>query len=266
MFIIARTIECSADIITVRELQREETLSTLQRLRAKQCRAFFPHSCRLIESALGGCKKKQRIPLDTPCAFFLPFSMHNLSMNVPGLLARATRHRHAEFLVSDERYVRVCTRGYVYMYSCIRVWVACRFFFPLPQPRNITLHGRDAFSNRWWPTTALFFPSLTPSRVCFPRFFRFFTGAPIIRLSAFASVSYSFSTDRGRPLSLTTLPPPLVSTLFHLIKGHKLPARPPYDDGGKKRGREKKRTVRKLLVSLFPRGFPRRRTLSGMKS
>lgn len=182
-------------------------------------------------------------------------------MNVPGLLARAARHRHAEFLVSDERYVRVCTREYVYIYSCLG---CLSFFFPLPQPRNITLHGRDAFSNRWWPTTALFFPSLTPSRVCFPRFFSLFYRCTHYPPFCFR-IGILFIFHGPWPATLPSFPP-LVSTLFHLIKGHKLPARPPYDDGGKKRGREKKRTVRKLLVSLFPRGFPRRRALSGMKS
>lgn len=162
-------------------------------------------------------------------------------------------------------YARVC----VCVCLCTFIYLGCLpFFFSHYRSPGITLHERDAFSNRWWPMAALFSLSHPSARLFSPGFFfpLFFTGAPIIHHSAFASVSYSFSTDRGRPLSPTAL----ASTLFHLIKGHKLPARPPYDsgDGGKKKRKGKKEDILSTNCSsrFFPRGFPRRRTLSGMKS
>lgn len=154
-----------------------------------------------------------------------------------------TCHHYAEFLVSDERCLNVYARVsvYVFVYSCI--WVAC-FFFPTTATPGVSPSTEGMlFLTGGGPHGRAFFP-LSPLRASvFPAFFSlFFTGAPIIRRSAFASVSYSFSTDRGRPLLLTAP----ASTLFHLIKGHKLP----YDDGGKKRGKEKKRTYCPQIARL----------------
>lgn len=150
-------------------------------------------------------KKKNTVAHLAPRArSFFPFSLYNLSVNVPGLCWHVS-HVTVPQNISCRVYILeyVCVRVLVYTHICI--WAACRFFFyHRPTAPSITLHGRDAFSNRWWPTAALFSLSRPSSGICFPRFFSlFFTGAPIIRCSAFASVSYSFSTDRGRPLSST---------------------------------------------------------------
>lgn len=188
-------------------------------------------------------KKKQRGSLDILCAFFLPFSVYNLSMEQRSWhVPRATATQNFSCRMSDaSTCIRACTR------TCVRVFVylgCLPFFFPTTTTPGVSPStGGMLFLTGGGPRPR-FFPSLTPPRVCFPRFFSrfFFTGAPIIRRSAFASVSYSFSTDRGRSL----LPTAPASTLFHLIKGHKLP----YDDGGKKRGKEKKRTYCPQIARL----------------
>jgi len=173
-------------------------------------------------------------------------------MNVSGLLARATRHRHTEFLAADERRVCVCVCvcTSVYIYMCVLYIRESRlpcFFSHYRSPEVSPSMGGMLFLTGGSPRPR-FFSFLTSPRICFPCFFfAFFTGAPIIRRSAFASVSYSFSTDRGRPLSPTAL----TSTLFHLIKGHKLPARLPYDDGEKKRKGKKEDIPSANCSSLF---------------
>lgn len=71
--------------------------------------------------------------------------------------------------------IRVRIHGYACAYVCVHAGLLAVFFF-LHHPRapGITLHhGRDAFSNRWWPTVALFSPSLTlPASVFLVVFFR----------------------------------------------------------------------------------------------
>lgn len=141
--------------------------------------------------------------------------------------ARATIPHRGGIPRPSAAHMHVCT------YACIRV---ARRFFPLllffstvppVPPAYHPRHGRDAFSNRWWPTAAFFSPS--PALPPF-LFFAFLQVRPLsaILLSRRCSIHFSAGPASGRPLSLP------VSTLFHLIKGHKARARPPcnYDDHG----------------------------------
>lgn len=165
-----------------RESYTVEIPLTLQQAlqRVKQCRTFFPHSCHLIENALGPCEKKSSVAhLTSRARSFSLSACYNLSMNVPGLPARATRH--AEFLVSDERCVHVYARVRIHVYVCLRVysciWVARRFFFfffPHYRSPGVSPSTRGMLFLTGGGPCPRFFP-LSPLRASvFPAFFSLF--------------------------------------------------------------------------------------------
>lgn len=138
---------------------------------------FFPHSCHLVENALGPCEKKSSVAhLTSRARSFSLSACYNLSMNVPGLLARATRH--AEFLVSDERCVHVCTRVYirVRVFARVFMYLGCpSFFFSHYHSPGVSPSTRGMLFLTGGGPRPRFFSSLTLPRICFPDlFFRFF--------------------------------------------------------------------------------------------
>jgi len=100
-------------------------------------------------------------PAPLPGFTFL-FQPCTLSASVCGLPARATRHRSTEFLAPARA---CCTPMCRYTQARARASGAARpvfsslFFPPFHQP-SAKYHPRlpegAAFSNRWWPTAALF--------------------------------------------------------------------------------------------------------------
>lgn len=136
--------------------------------------------------------------------------------------------------------------------------------FPSPSARSTT--GGYFFSNRWWPTEAplfLFHPSslafhpfhcfsssFSLSLPSFPLAFfslffsLFFTGAPII------PVSLSHRCPIHPPQTRVAT----CSTLFHLIRGHKLLPRSLYtvEKKGEERGRESLPRSINYFFSFFP--------------
>lgn len=207
---------------------------------------FFPHSCHLIENALGPCEKKSSAAHLTSRARSSSLSAcYNLSMNVSGLLARATRH--AEFLVSDERCVHVYTSACTC--TCVLMYLGCpSFFFSHYRNPGVSPSTRGMLfltGGGPWPR---FFP-LSPLRASvFSAFFSLFYRCTHYPPFCFRiGILFIFHG----PWLATLANCPRASTLFHLIKGHKLPARPPYDDGGKKREEgKKKRTYRPQITRL----------------
>ena len=181
-------------------------------------------------------------------------------------------------------YVR-CMRAW-----CVRV-CACvpaspffspLFFFPFlfpcpfPSPSARSTTGGYFFSNRWWPTEAPLF-LFHPSSLAFHPFHCFSSSLSLslLFLSPFFPSFFLFFLQ-VHPLSPVPLShrcpihPPQTrvatcSTLFHLIRGHKLLPRSLYtvEKKGEERQREREReregkpaAFHKLLFLLFSLLFP----------
>lgn len=131
-YFIARIIKCSANIITERIAPSRHRWQ-LQRLRVKQCRTFRIPVVSLRTSwghLKKKKKKKKRSPLDTPRAFFLPFGVYNLSINVPGLTG--TCHVPPVRQNFSCRMSDACARVRVHIHvrACIHVSRLPAVFFP----------------------------------------------------------------------------------------------------------------------------------------
>lgn len=143
---------------------RHTSSSTLQQRRVKQPQIFFPHSCHSTAARPKGLKKKKKnnVAYLEPCTYPFFFSARTTSLwTFP---ARATHHRISR--VGQATHVCRC------------VYLGWPPVFFSTTPHSITLYGRDAFSNRWWPMAALFSLSRPCARcvpcICFPRFFSLF--------------------------------------------------------------------------------------------
>lgn len=195
----------------------------------KQCQIFFPHSCHSTRRVLRVLKvlQKNNAAYLAPCTLILfSFSTYNFSVNVYG-----TCHAPQNFSRRTNT-ARMC----VY-----------RRFFSSPL-HSIALHGRDAFSNRWWPM-ATFFPlffclsARCVPCICFSRFFFAFLQVHPLSGISLSPIGVLFIFHGPWPAALS-------STLFHLIKGHKLPARSPYNDEKKEeRKREEVKRMRRPQIA-----------------
>lgn len=167
--------------------------------------------------------------------------------------------------------MRACARAFlplVFLFIFFPLFFSCPF--PSPSARSTT--GGYFFSNRWWPTEAPLF-LFHPSSLAFHPFHCFSSSSLSLFLSHlflsplfFLFFSLSLFFLQVHPLSPVPLShrcpihPPQTrvatcSTLFHLIRGHKLLPRSLYTvEKKEKRERERGKASRSInyFFSFFP--------------